>query len=47
MIRAGASLKEVADILRHRSLDSVAIYTKLDLPTLAEVAQPWPLEVRS
>lgn len=46
MVRAGASLKEVADVLRHRSLETVMIYTKLDLPTLAEVAQPWP-EVRS
>ena len=46
MVRGGASLKEVADILRHRSLDTVMIYTKLDMPTLAEVAQPWP-EVRS
>jgi len=45
MVRAGVSLKEVADLLRHRSLDTVMIYTKLDLPTLAEVAQPWP-EVR-
>lgn len=46
MVRAGASLKEVADVLRHRSIETVMIYTKLDLPTLAEVAQPWP-EVRS
>jgi integrase len=45
MVRAGASLKEVADVLRHRSLDTVMIYTKLDLPALAEVVQPWP-EVR-
>lgn len=45
MVRAGVSLKEVADLLRHRSLDTVMIYTKLDLPRLAEVAQPWP-EVR-
>lgn len=45
MVRAGVSLKEVADLLRHRSLDTVMIYTKLDLPTLAEVAHPWP-EVR-
>jgi integrase len=46
MVRGGASLKEVADVLRHRSLDTVMIYTKLDLATLAEVAQPWP-EVQS
>jgi site-specific recombinase XerD len=46
MVRAGASLKEVADILRHRSLETTMIYTKVDLPTLAAVALPWP-EVRS
>ena len=38
----GAGLKEVADLLGHRSLDTTAIYTKVDLPTLAAVALPWP-----
>ena len=38
----GASLKEVADLLGHRSIDTTAIYTKVDLPTLAAVALPWP-----
>jgi site-specific recombinase XerD len=42
MVRRGASLKEVADILGHRCLDSAAIYAKLDLPALREVALPWP-----
>ncbi len=42
MVRRGTSLKEVADILGHRSLDTTAIYAKLDLPTLREVALPWP-----
>jgi integrase len=42
MVRAGASLKEVADVLRHRSLETVMIYTKVDLPTLDAVVQPWP-----
>ena len=42
MVRAGASLKEVADVLGHRSLDSTTIYAKLDLPRLREVALPWP-----
>ena len=46
MVRAGASLKQVADVLRHRSLETAAIYAKVDLATLAEVALPWP-EVRS
>jgi site-specific recombinase XerD len=39
---AGASLKEIADVLRHRSLDTTRIYTKVDLPGLAAVAAPWP-----
>ena len=38
----GASLKEIADVLRHRSLDTTRIYTKVDLPGLAAVAAPWP-----
>jgi integrase/recombinase XerD len=42
MVRAGATLKEVADVLRHRSLDTTALYAKVDLPRLVEVALPWP-----
>jgi len=38
----GASLKEIADVLRHRSLDMTMIYSKVDLPRLAAVAAPWP-----
>jgi len=38
----GASLKEIADVLRHRSLDTTMIYSKVDLPRLAAVAAPWP-----
>jgi site-specific recombinase XerD len=44
MLRRGASMKEVADILRHRSLDTTAIYAKVDLPRLALVAMSWPRE---
>jgi integrase/recombinase XerD len=39
---AGASLKEIADVLRHRNLDTTTIYNKLDVPMLAAVAAPWP-----
>ena len=46
MVRAGASLKEVADVLGHRSLDTTTIYAKLDLPRLREVALPWPEVLR-
>ena len=42
MVRQGASLKEVADLLGHASLDSTTIYIKVDLPALHEVALPWP-----
>jgi len=40
--RRGASLKEVADLLGHQSIDTTAIYAKVDVPTLATVALPWP-----
>ena len=42
MIEHGSSLKEVADVLRHRSLNTTLIYAKLDTPKLAAVALPWP-----
>ncbi len=42
LIERGSSLKEVADLLRHRSLNSTLIYAKLDTPKLAAVALPWP-----
>jgi len=42
LVENGSSLKEVADVLRHRSLESTRIYAKLDTPNLAEVALPWP-----
>ena len=42
MLRQGHSLKAIADVLRHRSIDTTMIYTKVDLPHLAGVAMPWP-----
>lgn len=45
MLRGGATMKELADVLRHISLDSTMAYTKVDLERLAGVALPWP-EVR-
>ncbi len=44
MLQGGCSIKEIADVLRHRSIDTTAIYTKVDLPQLTCVAQPWPEE---
>ena len=42
LLAGGASLKEVADVLRHRSLNTTLIYAKLDSGSLVEVALPWP-----
>ena len=42
LVGNGGSLKEVADVLRHRSLETTRIYAKLDTPNLAEVPLPWP-----
>jgi site-specific recombinase XerD len=42
LLRSGATLKSVADFLRHRSLDTSTLYTKIDLRNLKRVALPWP-----
>ena len=42
LLATGSSLKEVADVLRHRSLNATRIYAKLDSRRLVEVALPWP-----
>jgi integrase/recombinase XerD len=42
MVRRGVSLKEVADLLGHRCLDTTTVYAKLDIASLREVALPWP-----
>jgi site-specific recombinase XerD len=42
LLRAGTPLKEIADVLRHRSLDTSAIYTQVDTARLTAVALPWP-----
>ena len=38
----GMDLKQIADLLRHRSLDTTMIYTKVDFARLASLAAPWP-----
>ena len=42
MVQRGAPFKEIADLLRHRSLDTTTIYAKVDLLALRRVALPWP-----
>ncbi|MGA2925856.1 MAG: tyrosine-type recombinase/integrase [Solirubrobacteraceae bacterium] len=44
MLRAGASLPEIGQVLRHRriDIDTTAIYAKVDRGALGELARPWP-----
>lgn len=46
MLRHGASLQDISALLRHRSVETTAIYAKVDVLRLRQIAQPWP-EVRS
>lgn len=46
MLRHGASLHEIAALLRHRSIETTQIYAKVDVMALSTIAQPWP-EVQS
>ena len=42
ILRAGASLGEVGQVLRHRQLVTTAIYAKVDREALRTIARPWP-----
>ena len=42
LLRKGSTIIEVSQVLRHRDLATTAIYAKVDLDTLRQVAQPWP-----
>jgi len=42
MLRRGASLDEIGQVLRHRHPDTTAIYAKVDLKALRGLALPWP-----
>jgi site-specific recombinase XerD len=45
MLRAGVSLPEVSQVLRHRRLMTTAIYAKVDREGLRRLARPWPGEL--
>lgn len=42
MLSGGASLAEIAQVLRHTSTATTAIYAKVDRRALRSLAQPWP-----
>jgi site-specific recombinase XerD len=42
LLRQGASLDEIGELLRHRSPNTTALYAKVDLTALRTLALPWP-----
>ncbi len=42
MLRAGSSLREVGQVLRHRGSEVTSIYAKVDRRALAAMVQSWP-----
>jgi integrase/recombinase XerD len=42
MLRQGVDLEGIAEVLRHRSVETTGIYAKVDLELLGQIAQPWP-----
>jgi site-specific recombinase XerD len=46
MLARGAALVEISQVLRHSDLATTAIYAKVDLGRLRQVARPWPGAVR-
>lgn len=42
LLRRGAGLVAISQVLRHQDLATTALYAKVDLHTLRQVAQPWP-----
>jgi site-specific recombinase XerD len=45
IIRQGAKLSDVSELLRHKNLNTSAIYAKVDIERLKKVAHPWPLKL--
>lgn len=45
MLRRGASLAEIGEVLRHREQKTTAIYAKVDRTALRPLARPWPTPV--
>ena len=38
----GVPIKEIADLLRHRDMNTARVYARVDLERLRSVALPWP-----
>jgi site-specific recombinase XerD len=46
MLRGGASLSQIGQVLRHKRIDTTEIYARVDQRALRALAQPWPGGVR-
>jgi len=44
MLRGGASISEIGQVLRHRSAATTELYVKVDIEGLRMLAQPWPVD---
>ena len=44
MVGAQVPLQRIGQVLRHKSLQSTAIYARVDLERLRLLAQPWPVQ---
>jgi integrase/recombinase XerD len=42
LLRTGASLREISEVLRHRSVQSTTVYAKVDFASLRSMGLPWP-----
>jgi site-specific recombinase XerD len=42
LLREGATLDMIGAVLRHRDVNTTALYAKVDVGLLRRVAQPWP-----
>lgn len=42
LLRRGAGLVEIGQVLRHQSLEVTAVYAKVDRSALSQLALPWP-----
>jgi site-specific recombinase XerD len=41
LLRAGSSLPEIGQLLRHRHISTTAVYAKVDRDALRSIARPW------
>jgi site-specific recombinase XerD len=42
LLRTGASLAQIGQVLRHQQPETTEIYAKVDLKALRALAMPWP-----